>query len=107
MQEQDIIEADFEEVIEEQPNVNVGTPGHVDHGATTDKTADAGKLSKTEIMKALKDAISGGMIAPKNGKRMREEMGIFNSDFTKKKITNTKRKSKRKAQKNARKKQRK
>lgn len=108
MKEPDIEDAVFEEIKDEQEVVNVGTEGHVDHGSSSNVTpADAAKLSKSEITRALKDAITGGTITPKNGKRMREEMGIFQSDFTKKKIPKTKRKSKRNEQKKARKKQRK
>ena len=90
MQERDIEDAVFEEINEEQPTVNVGTEGHVDHGSSQGQPSDAAKLSKSEITRALKDAISGGTITPKNGKRMREEMGIFQSDFTKKTIPKTK-----------------
>lgn len=71
------------------------------------KTSEDGKLSKDGIMKALKNAIAGGVLKSTNAKSIRQQMGIFNSSFTKKKISKSKRKAKRKAQKSARRMQRK
>ncbi len=94
MQESNIIEADFEEIVEEKPDNKT-------------EAKEARTISKAETVKALKNAINDGTLTNITAKRVRVEMGIFDSEFTKKKISESKRKSKRKAQKIARKMQRK
>jgi len=93
MQEENIADADFEEIDDNVQNVEV--------------SADAPKMSKHDVIHALKGAIESGHIDASRAHQIREEMGIFNSDFTKKKVSDVKRKNKRKLQKQARKKQRK
>jgi len=114
MQDNDVVEAEFEEITEEVPAVNVGTPGHIEHGGdvvtedvTETPTEEQPKMSKAEVVAALALAVENDQLDPKTAHRIRSEMGIFQSSFTKKRTTDEKRKAKRKLQKNARKKQRK
>lgn len=93
MQEENIVEADFEEIDDNVQDVEVSD--------------DAPKMSKYDVIRALKGAIESGHIDARRAHQIREEMGIFQSDFTKKKVSDAKRKAKRKAQKSARKKHRK
>jgi len=96
MQENNIVDAEFEEIddnVQAEENEEVSTT--------------APKMSKSEIIKALSLAVDRGHIGQGQLTKMRTEMGIFQSDFTRKKVSDSKRKSKRKAQKQARKKQRK
>jgi len=72
-----------------------------------EETEPSKKLSKRGIIKALKDAIDLKQLSLGDARRMRHDMGIFKSDFTKKRINKENRKSKRQAQKLARKQQRK
>jgi len=69
--------------------------------------ATAPQMSKQDVVKALSSAVEFGQLTKSSAQRIRQEMGIFQTDFTKKKVSDTKRKAKRKAQKLARKKQRK
>jgi hypothetical protein len=117
MEENTITDAEFEEINDAQ--VNVGTPGHIDHAVeaqeevlndlatATAEQPDQKKMSKQEIVKALRGAVEDGALSGSRAKQIRQEMGIFQTDFTGKKISDKRRKAKRKAQKSARKKQRK
>jgi len=98
MQEEDIIDAEFEE----QPPTNVGTPGHVDHAADTKKV----KFSKSTMLKALKQAVVNKEVSLADARKMRESMGLFNSSFRKKVATKEARKTRRKMQRNSRKRSR-
>jgi len=92
MQEENVVDADFEEINDTAQN---------------EASTDPVKLSKYEIMTTLRNAVEIGQIDRKRAKQIREEMGIFQSDFTRKKVAPEKRKEKRKARKVARKRQRK
>ncbi len=111
--QEEVTEAEFEEIVEETPAVNVGTPGHIDHDDVPqdsdpqDETVPKAKMSKMEVVKALAAAVENDQLDRKSAARIRSEMGIFQSSFTKKRESEVKRKAKRKLQKKARKKQRK
>lgn len=62
----------------------------------------AERLTKTDILKVLSNALKMGSITSRQAASMRAEMGVFGSDFTKKKTSQDKRKAKRKAQQKAR-----
>lgn len=87
MNSEDIAVADFEEINEEQ-------------------SQPKRPLSKSEKVKAIRLAVEEGHLNSNSANKMRYELGISNSDFTKKHISKSKRKKKRKAAKTARKKQR-
>lgn len=118
----DIIDAEFEEITEPttRPLVNVGTPGHIDHGTQVpdsgyvpispcefDPPEEKPPLTRSEILVALKKAVDEDVITPKRALEIKRDIGINASSFTKKKASSDKRKLKRKAKKNARRKQRK
>lgn len=71
------------------------------------ETETTPRFSKEEKVKALKAAVENGQLNRFTALRIRSEMGIFQSDFTRKRESDAKRKARRKAQKTARKKQRK
>lgn len=96
MQEENITEAEFEEINEDLKAV-----------VAEEEPEQQAKLSKQEIVKALAGAVEAGAIGVNRAKQIRQEMGIFQSDFTRTKVSDAKRKAKRKAQKAARKTQRK
>lgn len=107
----DIVDAEYEEIVE-NPKVNVGTVGHCDHGKqvsddepiNTTEFNKKPKMSRVEILDALKTAVGDGHVSAAECKRIKRDLGIFGSSFTKKSPKN--RKSKRAAQKNARRKSR-
>jgi hypothetical protein len=104
MQEQNNIEdVDFEEVDEETNAVE-------ELDAAIEAADDAEDMPTTftsrQMLNMLKAAVEAGHLSKKDYKRMRSEMGIFQSDYTRKKTSDAKRKTKRKAQKQARRKQR-
>lgn len=98
--QEDIVDADFEEVEDNTQDVEV-----LSDDAEAPSTGT--KMPKMAIVGALKGAVRDGHLTAARAKQIREEMGIFQSDFTKSKKALLNRKSKRKAQKQARKKQRK
>lgn len=108
MEENNIVDAEFEEIdadvvadlklIEEAEKAKAEV-------AVEEKPAP--KMSKQDVVKALSSAVEFGQLTKSSAQRIRQEMGIFQTDFTKKKVSDTTRKAKRKAQKLARKKQRK
>jgi hypothetical protein len=60
------------------------------------------KLNKADILQVLSNALKIGTITSQDAARLRAEMGIFGSDFTKAKPSKTERKAKRKTQQAAR-----
>jgi len=60
------------------------------------------KLNKGDILQIISNALKIGSISSRQAAGMRAEMGIFGSDFTKKKTTSKQRKARRKAQQRAR-----
>lgn len=60
------------------------------------------KLGKGDILQVIANALKIGTITSGQAASMRAELGIFGSDFTKKKTSDAARKAKRKAQKKAR-----
>jgi len=98
----DIEDADFEEIDDDQAIKQIEAA--LDELEQDKPTVT---LTKHETVKALKDAVEMGQLTPAMAKKMRQQLGIFKTDFTKKKISDSKRKATRQAQKLARKKQRK
>ena len=111
MEENNITEGEFEEINEAQLDDELQLEAQEevmkDLQAATEEAPEQAKLSKQEIVKALKGAVEDGALTGHRAKQIRQEMGIFQTEFTGKKISDAKRKAKRKAQKAARKKQRK
>jgi len=93
MQEENIVDADFEEINDPVQEAEV--------------SAEEPKLTRREVIAALRGAVDMGQLDPKRAKQLREQMGIFQSNFTKRKERVEGRKAKRKAQRVARKIQRK
>jgi hypothetical protein len=64
------------------------------------------RATKREMLKYVTQAARDGLVSVAEKNRLRQELGIFQSDFTRKKTKNNARKNKRKAQKKARRKNR-
>lgn len=71
----------------------------VEELTTEEKTT---RLNKGDILKVLSNALKIGSISSRQAASMRAELGVFGSDFTKKKVTQAQRKASRKAQQKAR-----
>jgi len=97
MSNDDIVDGTFEEITEDaeinEQDLIVENPPY--------------QPTKDEALAALNKAIKNGDIHSSLAARLRSQMGIFKSSFTKKQIDDKKRKVLRKKQKAARKKQRK
>jgi len=106
MHKDEIVDADFEEV-EEIEDFEDNTQSVEVLNDDTDTPTTGTRMPKLAVAGALKGAVQAGQLTAGRAKQIREEMGIFQSDFTKSKVSDSKRKTKRKAQKSARKKQRK
>ena len=61
------------------------------------------KVDKSAILKMLSKALELGTISKDQVRHMREELGVHESDFTTKRVSDTVRRKKKKAQKQARK----
>jgi hypothetical protein len=112
MQEPNIADAVFEEINEAQLEAMEAerkeiTAAAEDLEAIQTPDEPKAKLSKAQIVKALAGAVEGGVLSVNRAKQIRQEMGIFQSDFTRNKVSDAKRKAKRKKQKASRKQQRK
>jgi len=66
-------------------------------------TEEKESLSKEDMLKLISNARGIDVINAEQAKEMRLKLGVLPSDFTKKKISNKKKKAKRTAQKKARK----
>lgn len=77
------------------PNENDAQP--------VETTEEDTKLNKSDFLKLISNALKAGTIESSQAKSLRQELGIFNSEFTQKKLSSKERKKKRKAQKTARK----
>ena len=64
------------------------------------------RSSKREMLKYVTQAARDGLVSVAEKNRLRQELGIFQSDFTRKKASDKERKAKRKQQKKARRKNR-
>ena len=94
MNNNEAIDAEFEEIT---------TGEAVENKITEAKTPP----TKQEALDALNNMIKSGDLHSRVAAHLRAQMGIFKSSFTKKQISDKKRKSLRKKQKSARKQQRK
>jgi hypothetical protein len=60
------------------------------------------RLEQKDFLKIISNALKMGSIDSRQAASMRAEMGIYGSNFTKKKVTDKQRKAKRKSQRKAR-----
>ncbi len=96
-QNNDIVDADFEEVTEEPVIVQ-------EDEVAVDTAAPAPKMGLDGFLKAVSAAVDSEQITTAQAKQLRQQMGIQNSYFTRNRNTDEKKvKAKRKAQKKARK----
>jgi hypothetical protein len=133
MKEEDIVDAEFEEVPErdvirvtELPEEDIKKiqeseavdPSPEDAAEFAKELEEAQKeieemqkpkhkLSQREMVEAVNRAVAGGIMPSRRKARLLQEMGIYKSTFTKKQKTKTATAKKRKQQKNARRKNRK
>lgn len=68
----------------------------------TNATEPEVKLDRSDFMTLIANALKAGTISSAQAKQMRQELGVFQGDFTKKKQSAKQKKEKRKAQKAAR-----
>lgn len=97
MNQNEIAEAEFSEITDVVDETAVAEEEHHEH----DHTHAA--YSRTDALKALTNSFHDGAITKEQLREIRARLGITQSSFTGKKITDTQRKAKRKAQKAARK----
>ena len=102
--QENIEEAVFEEITDDETKAieALEAAKAADGEPETPQTVFTGR----QMLALLKGAVESGHLSQQEFKRMRAEMGIFQSTYTRNRLTEKERKAKRKAQKQARKKQR-
>jgi len=102
----DIEDADFEEIPVALDEADAFEALNEAHDAADEPEQQQTVFTSRQMLALLKGALEAGHLSKKEFVRMRSEMGIFQSNYTRNRTTDAQRKAKRKSQKQARKKQR-
>ena len=86
--------------VEKQLSINT------EEGSLEEQDVVKPKMTKDNILAAIKAAISSGDLSSQNARMMRANIGVTQADFTRKQVSEEKRKARRKAQRDARRKNR-